>query len=122
MEDHHDNFLQLTNKATTSRCPVSPSAIEFTQAATGLIMTHIAHHHSTAGGRKISESQLKILCNQAKEGAVLPCQPTPDALIPLAPMQSNVACYKAELQAVIDKHRESILQLSNHGKPTNLVS
>jgi hypothetical protein len=58
LEDHPHNFLQLTNKATTSGCLVSPSAIKSTQAATRSIMTHIAHHLSTAGLKHVAPTTM----------------------------------------------------------------
>jgi hypothetical protein len=117
LEDHHHNFLQLTNEAITSGCLLSPNTIEPTRAATCLIMAHIAYQLSTAGGRNILDSQLETLCNQAEEQAALPHQPTPDASIPPTPMQPAIACYKAELQAVINKHQENFFQLLTHGEP-----
>jgi hypothetical protein len=103
----------------TNGTPIPPHDIDSIWATTSSIMLYIAVHLLAAGGAAISESQLKILCNQAEKCAMefvraesaqssLNSVQAPD---PLSPTQSAIVGYTAELNATINRHHDSILQL-----------
>jgi hypothetical protein len=81
-------------------------------------MSYIALQLLGTGGEAISEPRLKILRNQAKEGAMEfiqkeSAQTAQGPLQPDAPstMHSALSHYKAELQAAIDSYRDNIFHL-----------
>jgi hypothetical protein len=99
--------------------PIPPHDIEPIQATTSLIMLYIAAHLLAIGGAPISESQMKILLNQAEKGAmefaraksVHPSLKFTQAQDLVSPMQTAIVCYTAEFHAAINKHCDSVLQL-----------
>jgi hypothetical protein len=82
-------------------------------------MLYIAEHLLATSRAAISESQLKILRNQAEKCAMELVQEksaqsslnSAQALDLLSPMQSAIVRYTGELYATINRHCDSVLQL-----------
>jgi hypothetical protein len=119
LDDYQDNFAKLAFLSYTNGTPIPPHDIKPIRATTGSIMLYIAAHLLAAGRAPISESQMKILLDQAEKCAmeffqaksVQPSHTSAQAPDLLSPMQAAIACYTVELHATISKHRDSVLQL-----------
>jgi hypothetical protein len=66
LDGYQDDFSKIALLPYTNGTPISHYDISSLQATTGLIMMYIAAHLLAAGKVAISESQMKILLNQAE--------------------------------------------------------
>jgi hypothetical protein len=108
-------MASLTHIGST---PIPPHEINLIRETTALIMSYIALQLLGAGGEAVLELHLKILHNQAEEGAMefIQMESTQTAQGPSQPdapstTHSALSHYKAELQAAINSYRDNIFQL-----------
>jgi hypothetical protein len=118
LDDYQDDFAIMATMMRTSSTLIPPHEINLIWETTTLIMSYIALQLLGAGGEAVLEPRLKILRDQAEEGAMEFIQ-TESAQIAQGPSQpdasstthSALSHYKAELQAAIDSYRNNIFQL-----------
>jgi hypothetical protein len=118
LDDYQDDFAIMASLTRTGSTPIPPHEINLIRETTALIMSYIALQLLGAGGEAVLEPRLKILCNQAKEGAMEfiqmeSAQTAQGPSQPDAPSTTNSALlhYRAELQSAINSYRDNIFQL-----------
>ncbi len=118
LDDYQDDFAIMASLTHTGSTPIPPHEINLIRETTALIMPYIALQLLGAGGEAVLEPRLKILRDQAKEGAMEFIQ-TESAQTAQGPSQpdapstthSALLHYKVELQAAINSYCNNIFQL-----------
>jgi hypothetical protein len=118
LDDYQDDFAIMASLTCTGSTPIPPHVINLIRETTASITSYIALQLLGTGGEALLEPRLKILRNQAKEGAMefIQMESAQTAQGPSQPdasptTHSALSHYKAELQAAIKSYRYNIFQL-----------